>query len=128
MARTPIRYTNFDGLLNNGVSDFLLQDNELTACKNVWMYKIGKLEKVPGYTKSASNTAFLASQPLGFLHYYYDTDNAVHYMLGGGYNGTQTVLKHRTTAGWSTIDTFWTTGGLANLSAQIYLGKAFIVG
>jgi len=128
MARTPIRYTNFDGLLNNGVSDFLLQDNELTACKNVWMYKIGKLEKVPGYTKSASNTAFLASQPLGFLHYYYDTDNAVHYMIGGGYNGTQTVLKHRTTAGWSTVDTFWTTGGLANLSAQNYLGKAFIVG
>lgn len=47
----PIRYLNFDGLLNAGVSDFLMLNNELSACKNVWVNKIGKLEKVPGYSE-----------------------------------------------------------------------------
>lgn len=40
-----------DGLLNAGVSDFLMLNNELSACKNVWVNKIGRLEKVPGYSK-----------------------------------------------------------------------------
>lgn len=45
-----IRYTNMDGLLNTGVSDFLMLNNECSALKNVWVTKIGKLEKVPGYS------------------------------------------------------------------------------
>jgi len=46
-----VRFLNFDGLLNAGVGDFLMLNNELIACKNVWTYKIGKLEKVPGYSE-----------------------------------------------------------------------------
>jgi len=46
-----IRYLNLDGMLNIGVSDFLMLNNECSAMKNCWIYKIGKLEKVPGYSK-----------------------------------------------------------------------------
>ena len=51
---TPIRYLNFDGLLNAGVSDFLMQNNECSALKNCWSPKIGRLEKVPGYSNCVS--------------------------------------------------------------------------
>jgi len=45
-----IRYLSWDGLLNQGVSDFSKATGELNACKNCYCYEIGKLEKVPGYT------------------------------------------------------------------------------
>jgi hypothetical protein len=128
LARTPIRYLSFDGLMNNGVGDFLLQDNELAYCKNVWIYKIGKLEKVPGYEKSANSFKFLTGYPLSFLHYYYDTASSTNYQIGGGWNGTQTVLKYRTTSSWSSSALTWTTASMASLSAENYIGKAFIVG
>ena len=130
MARdgTPVRYTNFDGLLNNGVTDFLLQDNELYACKNVWAYKIGKLDKVPGYTRSANDTAFLADTDLTFLHFYYNTVDSLHYQIGGAFDGTNTIIKYRQNGGWSSVKATVATAADANLSAINLVGKAFIVG
>lgn len=127
MSRTPIRYQNFDGLLNNGVSDFMLRDNELTACKNVWMYKIGKLEKVPGYTKSASSGVFTANG-IDFLHHYYDTANRVDYQIGAAFDGSNTLFKYRTTGAWSSTALTLTTAGSALWSAQSFIGKTYIVG
>ena len=55
-----IRYLNLDGLLNAGVSDFLMLNNECSAMKNCWVTKIGKLEKVPGYSDCTSPIASLS--------------------------------------------------------------------
>lgn len=124
-----MRYLNFDGLLNNGVSDFLMQDNELKACKNVWIYKIGKLEKVPGYTKATSGR-FISGQSTTFLHYYYDTENDEDYQIAGLYYNAEYRLYYRQDAGWSSMaysqDCDYQP--VANLDAQNFLGKAFIVG
>lgn len=73
MARTPIRYTNYDGLLNVGASDFLLLDNELTACKNCWVYKLGKLQKVPGYSLATGSAQVVNAKDVSYLHHYFDT-------------------------------------------------------
>ena len=126
---TPIRYNNFDGLLNNGVSDFLRQNNELAACKNVWIYKIGKLEKVPGYTLSADEDTLVLDQSLSFLHYYYDVAGDKNYQIGGSYDGSDYILQVREEANWSATK-FTYSGASADtvLSAQNFLGKAFIVG
>lgn len=58
---SKISYLEFSGLLNRGVSDFSKPSNELSACKNVYEYEIGKLEKVPGYSLATSNQITSAS-------------------------------------------------------------------
>jgi len=127
---TSIPYTNFEGLLNTGVSDFLLQNNELTACKNVWVYKIGKLEKVPGYSK-ADSSQVIAGQNVNYLHHYYDTTNRVDYLLATSDEGSDLTLKYRTTGAWATIgsiSTSWDTYAGSQPDMENYLGKTFIVG
>jgi hypothetical protein len=130
MAQTAIRYTNFDGLLNVGVSDFLLQDNELTACKNCWIYKIGKLQKVPGYSL-AVNSQVIDSKDVSYLHYYYDTASSTNYLLATADNGTALTLEYRTTGNFATISgisTSWDSYATSIPAMTNYLGKAFIVG
>ena len=51
---TSIKFLNLDGCLNAGVSDFLMLNNECSAMKNCFINKIGKLEKVPGYSECTS--------------------------------------------------------------------------
>jgi hypothetical protein len=43
---TTFSTKSLDGILNMGVSDFLKPADELSACKNVYVYQLGKLEKV----------------------------------------------------------------------------------
>jgi hypothetical protein len=127
---TPIRYTQFDGLLNVGVSDFLLQDNELTACKNVWVYKLGKLQKVPGYSLSV-NSQIVDGEDVSYLHHYYDTSSSTNYLLATSDTGSNLTLKYRTTGNFATISgisTSWDTYATSKPSMVNYLGKTFIVG
>jgi len=127
---TSVRFLNFGGLLNTGVSDFLLQNNELTAMKNVWMYKIGLLEKVPGYEK-AEATQVVSGEDVDYLHYYYDTANKVDYLLGVADSGVNLTIKYRTTGAWSAlsgISTNLNDMAGANVSMQNYLGRTFVVG
>lgn len=121
-----IRYTNFDGLLNTGVSDFLLQNNELTACKNVWVYQLGKLQKVPGYEKVAN--APFANAP-NYLHYYYIPSTTTNTLLAFYTDGTDYKWAYRTTGNWTLqAPTEWANYGDSQPSVANYLGKAFIVG
>ena len=80
-----IPYLKFDGLLNQAVSDFEKSPNDLSACKNCYEYQIGKLEKVPGYSK------IFASQPAGnnitdikYLHYYHYSPSLIDYFIAVG--------------------------------------------
>ena len=57
---TSIKFLNFDGGLNAGVSDFLMLNSECIAIKNCWMPKIGKLEKVPGYSVCTTNVSSIS--------------------------------------------------------------------
>ena len=126
---TAIRYTNFDGLLNTGVSDFLMQDNELIATKNSWVYKLGKLQKVPGYTQIGDQ--IISSKSVNYLHHYYDTANTTDYMLATSDEGSDLTLQYRTTGNFSTIgsiSTSWDTYATSQPSIANFLGKAFIVG
>jgi len=118
-----IRYTNFDGLLNQGVSDFLLKVNELTACKNVWVYKIGKLEKVPGYVKIDS----ILTGDVNCLHYYYQPSTRTNRLISGANSGSDYVLKYRTDGNWNILSTYTGNSG-AKLSMVNFLDKVFIVG
>lgn len=129
MAVTPIRYTNFDGLLNVGCSDFLLPNNELTACKNVWVYKIGKLQKVPGYSLATSSKV-VDTYDVSYLHNYYSTSTSTNYLLATGVSNLDLVLKYRTTSTFNTIDTgsSYTSKGSHTPAMANYLSKTFIVG
>lgn len=127
---SSIRYNNMDGLLNVGVSDFLMADNELAACKNVWTYQLGKLQKVPGYTL-AVNSQVINTEDVRYLHHYYDTTNSVNYLLAFSDEGTDLTLKYRTTGNFATISgisTSWDTYEGSYPCAVNYLGKTFIVG
>jgi hypothetical protein len=130
MARTPVRYTNFDGLLNVGASDFLMLDNELVACKNAWIYKLGKLQKVPGYSL-AVNDQVVNDKNVSFLHHYYDTNSNTNYLLAISDSGANLTLEYRTTGDFATITGIaasWDTYATSIPSIVNYLGKAFIVG
>ena len=128
-TRTIIQYTNFDDLLNVGSSDFMLANSELTSCKNCYIYKLGRLEKVPGYTK-AGTTELNSGEDIVFLHYYKNSASLTDYMIGGaeGSNG-ELQLKYRTSGDWATISGY--NGQYDNedeLDAENYLDKMFIVG
>lgn len=125
---TAIRYTNFDGLLNIGVSDFLMEDNELTACKNVWIYQIGKLEKVPGYTKSDASQV-IDTNSVNFLHHYYQPSTKTDRLLAFSDSGSNYIVEYRTTGAWTAITsgTFSGRAG-AEVDCENYLDKTFIVG
>lgn len=122
------KYLDFSGLLNLGVGDFLRQENEMCACKNVFQYKIGKPQKVPGY----SLVATVGSSSINFLHYYYKLDSNKHYLLGGTTDGSDYKLYQMDAdAGtFSLVNTSTAYNGYAsaNLSAVNYLNKSFIVG
>jgi hypothetical protein len=127
--RIPIRYTQFDGLLNVGASDFVLLDNELTACKNVWTYKVGKLQKVPGY--SLVNNQIVSGKDVCYLHHYYDTASKINYLLAVSDSSTNLTLQYRTTGNFAVItgiSTSWDTYATSIPSMINYLGKTFIVG
>ena len=126
---TTIRYNNFLGLINNGVSDFLMRENELSAAKNVWSYKLGKLQKVPGYSQIGNQIT--AHRDISFLHYYYDTENKIDYMLAVSSDDDDLILKYRTTGDFSTINgigTSWEGYASAKVDMTNFLGRTFIVG
>lgn len=128
---TPIRYTNYDGLLNVGASDFVMLDNELTACKNCWVYKLGKLQKVPGYSLAASTGQVINAKDVSYLHHYYDTSTSTNYLLATSDSSTALTLKYRITGAWVTItgiSTTWDSYAGSIPAMENYLGKAFIVG
>lgn len=127
---TPIRYTIWDGLLNAGVSDFLLPDNELTAAKNVWVYQLGKLEKCPGYEK-ADASQVIDTKDVNFLHYYYDSSARNSYLLATSDEGSDLTLEYRTTGAFATIGSIgasWDTYTTSQPDMENYLDKTFIVG
>ena len=139
------RYTQFSGLLNIGTTDFNKQANELSACKNCYEYEIGKLEKVPGYTKGA-DTVVVSDKDVRFLHYYsfsggFEGSTGLiftnNYLIAACNDGSgNTILKYiadqesavpQTLKNFTTIQTI--TGFIdVNLSAADYLGKVFVVG
>jgi hypothetical protein len=109
-----------------------MQDSELIACKNVWIYKIGKLQKVPGYAK-CYDSQVVDDRVVRYLHHYYDTSSSTDYMLAVSNDSTNAhlTLKYRTTGAWSTISgisTSWNTYVSSSVSMVNYLGKTFIVG
>ena len=93
---TPIRFLNFDGLLNSHTSDFMMPDNELTACKNVYVDKLGMLEKVPGYTKSVGDQV-VDAKSVNALHYYYQPSTGTDRLIAGSDSGVDYILEYRTT-------------------------------
>lgn len=126
MAIKAVPYTNFDGLLNAGVAEFLMNDNELVLCKNVWIYKVGKLEKVPGYTL-AQNDQIVAGNDVNYLHHYHQPSTDTDYLLGASDSGTGYIIEKRTTGAWSSVTTHASRAG-AQISITNYLDRAFIVG
>jgi len=131
MAQTPIRYTNYDGLLNVGASDFVLLDNELTAVKNAWVYKLGKLQKVPGYSLATGAGQVINAKDVCYLHHYYDTSALNNYLLAVSDSSTALTIKYRTTGAFDTptgISSTWDGYAGSVPSIENYLGKAFIVG
>lgn len=94
------KYTSFSGLLNQGVSDFEKPVYELSAMKNCYEYKIGKLQKVPGY--SVVGDQILDEADVSFLHYYYDSSSNTNYLIAGTGSGSNYRLKYRTTGNWNT--------------------------
>lgn len=130
---TPQRYLDWDGLLNMATSDFLRKDNELSACKNVYCYELGKLEKVPGYSVVAGNTKVVDGYDTSFLHRYFQATTKNEYLLAFGKGAANMTLKYifpSSITTWTTINTGTTYNGFAQaqMSASNYLNKAFIVG
>lgn len=131
-----LRYTNWSGLLNDGVNDFLMQDSELSASKNVWSYKIGRLEKVPGYTKTSSSQV-IDNQSVRFLHWHYNVSNTTDYFYAVSDTGSDLTVKY-IAPGAATPVTSWTaltgisttlnTYATSKLDMESYLGKTFVVG
>lgn len=131
-----LRYTSLDGLINNGVNDFVMEDTELTACKNVWSYRLGKLEKVPGYSK-ASSSQVIDNNSVSFLHWYYSVSDSTHRLIAASDTGSNLTLEYiapNATApvtSWTTltgISTTLDTYATSKLSMANYLGKVFVVG
>jgi len=125
-----VKYLEFSGLLNVGVSDFGKPLNELSAIKNCYEYKIGKLEKVPGYSLATASQV-IDEQDVNYLHHYYDTANKINYLLATSTEGSDLTLEYRTTGNFATItgiSTTWYTyaGSLPHMAN--YLSKTFIVG
>lgn len=134
--RTSIRYSNYDGLLNSNTSDFLMKNNELVALKNVWTYKLGKLEKVPGY-KKASTSQVIDGESTNYLHWYFATSDKVNYLLATSNEGSDLTLKYiapnapTPITSWTTISgisSSWDSYSDSYPDMENYLGKAFIVG
>lgn len=135
---TTIRFTDFDGLLNMGVSDFSKTRNELSACKNVYVYKLGKLEKVPGYSIAGANSQVINDKSVSFLHWYYRPSTNFNYLIASSDSGTALTLKYIAPNLTPSAITTWTT--LAGISTLLdgyataipsminYLDKVFIVG
>lgn len=124
-----VKYTDFSGLLNVGVSDFNKPLNEFSACKNVYEYKIGMPEKVPGYARIGSQ--FSEGVAINFLKHYYKQTTRTNYLLAGCDSSTNYVLYYTTTgASFSAVSTGSTYSGKAGAQpvAATYLDKAFIVG
>ena len=103
-----------------------MKDDEVILCKNVWIYKLGKLEKVPGYTL-AQNNQVVNAKSINYLHYYYQPSTFNSYLLAGSDSGTDYILKYRTTGNWSTLGTYTGRAG-SEISAVNYLDKTFIIG
>ena len=128
MAQQFIRYKNFDGLLNAYTSDFLMQDNELAACKNVWAYSLGTLEKCSGYSK-ASTTQVIDNASVNYLHHYYQPSSKVDRLLACSDSGLDYVIEYRTTGDWAAI-TSGTHAGRAGAEVDMenFIDKVFVVG
>ena len=124
---TPIRYMNFEGLVNMNTSGFLMKDTELVAAKNVYMNKVGQLEKVPGY-ELAVNDQIVNDKSVNYLHYYYQPSTDTSRLIGGSDSGTNYILEYRTTGNWTTLSATYTSRAGAEVSMQNYLDKVFIVG
>jgi len=124
-----VRYINFDGLLNTGVSDFLMKEDELTACKNVWVYQIGKLEKVPGYELADADSKVYTGKDVNYLHHYYRPSTKIDYLLGFSDTSTNYGVRQRTTGDWGAVTGgSWSGRAGAQVSVANFLDKAFIVG
>jgi len=125
-----VQYTEFSGQLNIGVTDFAKPANELSAMKNCYEYEIGKLEKVPGYSKAVTDQV-VNDKSVNYLHYYYRSTTQDKYMIAGSDSGSDYILKYvdddDTT--WNTLaSATYTDRAGAEISAVNYLDKAFIVG
>ena len=122
-----ISYLDWSGLLNVAVSDFNKPLNEFSACKNVYEYKIGMPEKVPGYTHIGEQ--ILASE-INTLYYYYQQSAKTNYLLAGMDSTTNYALYYTTTGSFSAVSTGSTYTGKAGmqLAMATYIDKAFIVG
>jgi len=113
-----------------------MNKNELIALKNVWTYKLGKLEKVPGYDLASSSQVIDNESP-NFLHWYFDVATSRDYLLATSNEGSDLTLKYITpdsatpVTSWTTIgsiSTSWDTYEDSKPDMENYLGKAFIVG
>lgn len=122
-----IKHNNLDGMLNTGVSDFLMSDNELTAMKNCYCDKIGLLEKCPGYEKI--NDVVVADKSINYLHYYYQPSAKNDYMIAGSDNGLDYKFQYRTTGNWADIISGSYTGRAgAEVDMENFIDKVFVVG
>lgn len=136
MATTPQRYLDWDGLLNMATSDFLRKDNELSACKNVYCYELGKLEKVPGYSVVGANSQVVDNESVTYLHRYYKVREKEDYLLAFSNSGGALAIKYiapnlgSPITTWTTINTgtSWNGLGAGQATAINYLNKAFLVG
>lgn len=125
-----IKYLEFSGLLNLGVTDFSKPTNELSAMKNCYEYKIGKLEKVPGY-ELAVDSQVIDTKDVNYLHHYYDTANRKNYLLATSDEGSDLTLEYREEGNFATIGSIgasWDAYATALPHMANYLSRTFIVG
>jgi len=126
MAKIP--YLNFSGLLNIGASDFIKQKNELEACKNCYEYKMGLMEKVPGYSKAATGQV-VNDKNVNYLHYYHRPSTNLDYLIAASDSGTDTKLYYKNSNSWTAItNATYSTINSVNFSMVNYLDKTFVVG
>lgn len=129
-----VRYLEFSGLLNIGVTDFNKPVNELSAMKNCYEYEIGKLQKVPGYSL-ISNSQVVDTKSVNFLHYYNQPSSGNNYLIAGSDSGSDYIFEYiapdlgSPITSWTSITSGTITGRAgAEISAVNYLGKVFGVG
>ena len=123
-----IRYNHWDGLLNVATSDFLMKDDELSACKNVWCYSLGTLEKVPGYEK-ADSSQVIDDKDVNYLHHYYQPSSKVDRLLACSDSGSDYIIEYRTIGAWAAVTSGTHTGRAgAECDMENFIDKVFMVG
>ena len=124
-----IDYTDFMGLLNTGAASFVKPNNELSAMKNFYEYKLGELKKVPGYEK-CDDSQVIDGKDVNALHHYFDSSSGTDYLIAGSDSSTNYVLEYRTNGAWAspTGTPSYTGAAGAEIDMVTYIDRAFIVG